>query len=109
MTNLPEMNAIQKALDEIFKSFDFDGSGTVDKDDFLQCLLAMRIPASQAKSFLKEIGLNDNQIIEYEEFVTVISKHVNSSARTRKVKVNKKKVMDIIEEEGERRRKRRRW
>ena len=34
MTNLPEMNAIQKALDEIFKSFDFDGSGTVDKDDF---------------------------------------------------------------------------
>ena len=100
MTNLPEMNAIQKALDEIFKSFDFDGSGTVDKDDFLQCLLAMRIPASQANSFLKEIDLNDNQIIEYEEFVTVISKHVNSSARTRKVESEQKEeVMDIIEEE----------
>ena len=106
MTNLPEMNAIQKALDEIFTSFDFDGSGTVDKDDFLQCLLAMRIPASQANSFLKEIDLNDNQIIEYEEFVTVISKHVNSSARTRKVESEQKEeVTGIIEEEKKKKKK----
>jgi calcium-dependent protein kinase len=67
----------EQELRYIFSSFDFDGDGRLTKEELRKALLYVKgeddikvIPTNKYTVMLKEIDLDNNGYIEYEEFLT---------------------------------------
>ena len=76
-----EVLTLRKGIDDVFKSFDFDGSGTVDKEEFLQCLISLDLPPPIVEEFTDKLDLKENDVLAYSEFVAYFMECLASSNR----------------------------
>jgi len=88
-----------------FKTFDVDGSGTIDKEELMKLLgidgitdlMEVRVTEKEVDAIMKEVDLNGDGKIDFNEFLTMMrrmprtrlgSKPASMSSRRRQVLVN---------------------
>ncbi|KAJ5069438.1 plastin-3 [Anaeramoeba ignava] len=81
----PEFN--RKEIDEfiqIFKSFDLDGSGSIDENELEQVMkqLGEKVTKQKVKELIKEVDLDGNGMIEFDEFLQIIKNIRSGKSRS---------------------------
>merc|ERR1712187_934649 len=65
-----------------FKTFDVDGSGTIDKEELMKLLgvdgisdvMQVKVTEKEVDSIMQEVDLNGDGKIDFEEFLTMMRK-----------------------------------
>ena len=73
---------------EIFKLVDRDGSGTITKEELAELMETLGIDATQEEvdMMISEIDTDDNGSIDFDEFVSVMSRRVDATYSSTQVK-----------------------
>ena len=67
-----EVLTLRKGIDDVFKSFDFDGSGTVDKEEFRQCLISLDLPPPIVEEFTHKLDLKENDVLLIQSLLPIL-------------------------------------
>lgn len=59
---------LKKAID-MFKNYDVDGNGAIEKDEFTELMISVKCPSHKIPEALKPIDLDANGKVSFPEFL----------------------------------------
>ncbi|BFZ07794.1 hypothetical protein BsWGS_10833 [Bradybaena similaris] len=70
-----------KEIKDLFEMFDHDKSGAVTKDEILATFTSLRLPITEhhAQKLIEEFDKNDDNQLEFLEFVNLIKKYLSDT------------------------------